>query len=30
VFPDTAKAKVFFDAVRRDDVAEIAATGTVR
>jgi LCP family protein required for cell wall assembly len=30
VFPDTAKAKVFFDAVRRDDVQEIAATGTVR
>jgi LCP family protein required for cell wall assembly len=30
VYPDTAKAKAFFDAVRRDDVQEIAATGTVR
>ena len=30
VFPDTAKAKVFFDAVRRDDVQEIAAAGTAR
>jgi LCP family protein required for cell wall assembly len=30
VLPDRAKAKVFFDAVRRDDTAKIAATGTVK
>jgi anionic cell wall polymer biosynthesis LytR-Cps2A-Psr (LCP) family protein len=30
VFPDTAKAKMLFDAVRRDDVQAIAAAGTVR
>ncbi len=30
VLPDRAKAKVFFDAVRRDDTARIAATGTVK
>ncbi len=30
VLPDRAKAKIFFDAVRRDDVAKMAATGTVK
>ena len=30
VLPDKAKAETFFDAVRRDDVAGIAATGTVK
>jgi LCP family protein required for cell wall assembly len=30
VLADRAKAKVFFDAVRRDDTAKIAGTGTVK
>jgi len=30
VLPDRARAKTFFDAVRRDDAAGIAATGTVK
>jgi LCP family protein required for cell wall assembly len=30
VLADRAKAKIFFDAVRRDDTAKIAATGTVK
>jgi LCP family protein required for cell wall assembly len=30
VLPDKAKAKTFYDAVRRDDTAKIAATGTVK
>jgi LCP family protein required for cell wall assembly len=30
VLGDDAKAKVFYEAVRRDDVATIAATGTVK
>jgi LCP family protein required for cell wall assembly len=30
VLGDDAKAKVFYDAVRRDDAAAIAATGTVK
>jgi LCP family protein required for cell wall assembly len=29
VLPDRAKAKIFFDAIRRDDAAAIAANGTV-
>lgn len=30
VLPDRAKAKVFFDAIRRDDAKAIAANGTVK